>query len=129
MISPATGLHEGASHMAKLASSVDALAAGLPDSDPHRAALRTRAATLGQECGCAMSGTFLVTAAALVAGYFASMGSLNLVSGLSAVGFVFVASLAGKLAGLAVARLRLLTLRRKILRRLSGNEVRHVHVH
>ena len=115
--------------MAKLAGSIDALAAGLPDSDPTKAALRARAVTLGQECGCAMSGAFLAGAACLAIGYFVVTGLPSPLAALAAVGLVFAASLAGKLAGLAIARLRLLALRRTIARRLTTTEVPHVHLH
>jgi len=113
----------------KLVSSIDALAAGLPDSDPRKAAFRSRAATLGQECACAMSGFFLIGAAALAIGYFVAFGQPSLTSVPIAVGLVLATPMLGKLIGLAVVRLRLLTLRREVKRRLSEQEVCDVHLH
>ncbi|WP_421994644.1 hypothetical protein [Reyranella sp.] len=115
--------------MAKLAGSVDALAAALPDTDPVKPRLRARAVTLGQECGCAMSGAFFAGAALLAAGHFVFFGSLTPGSAATAVGLVFAAAAAGKVAGVAVSRLRLLALRRTIARRLASNGGRHVHLH
>jgi VIT1/CCC1 family predicted Fe2+/Mn2+ transporter len=115
--------------MMKLASAIDALAARLPDSDPRKSEFRSRSAALGQECACAMGGLFLIGAAVLAIGYFATTKQLSTASALVAIGLVFVASLMGKLVGLAVVRIRLLTLRRAIARRLSKNEARHVHMH
>jgi len=115
--------------MAKLASSVDALAAGLPDGDPVKAALRARAVTLGQECGCAMAGAFLAGAALLAVGHFVFLGKLTPGLAAAAIGLVFATAAVGKVVGVAVSRLRLLALRRTISRRLAASEGRHVHVH
>ncbi len=115
--------------MMNLASSIDGLAAHLPDSDPRKGEFRSRAATLGQDCACATGGFFLIGATALAIGYFLTTRQLSMTSALVAIGFVIGASLMGKFVGLAVVRIRLLTLRREVTRRLSGNEVRHVHVH
>ncbi len=109
-----------------LASRVDALAARLPSGDPRRAELRARIATLGDECGCRMAGVFLAGAAGLTVAYLLAVQRLSLASSLLALGFVFAMTLLGKLVGLSMARVRLLSLRRSVLRRLSAPEVPHV---
>lgn len=113
----------------RLASSVDALAAQLSDTDTRRAELRSRIATLGRECGCTMGGVFFAVAAMLTIAYFLATGLPSVGSGLLAIGFVFAASLLGKLVGLGVARIRLLALRHALTSRLSSLEVEHVHLH
>jgi hypothetical protein len=113
----------------RLASSVDLLAAQLPDADSRRAELRSRIVTLGQECGCAMGGVFLAGAAVLTIAYFLATGLPSVGSGVLAIGSVFVASLLGKLVGLGVARVKLLAIRHALTSRLSSFEVEHVHLH
>jgi hypothetical protein len=112
-----------------LAGSVDALAARLPDADPSKAELRTRIATLAQECGCTMGAVFFAGASVVAVAYFLATGQLGIGPGLLAIGFVFAASLLGKLVGLSVARIRLLALRGSLTTRLSSFEVECVHLH
>ena len=112
-----------------LARSVDALAALLPDADPRKAAFRSRIATLSQECGCTMGGVFFAGASVLAVAFFIATGQVSIGSGLLAIGFVFGASLFGKLVGLSAARIKLLALRSALTTRLSSLEVDHVHLH
>lgn len=112
-----------------LASSVDALAAQLPDGDPRKAEFRSRTATLAQECGCTMGGVFFVGASVLAVASFIAAGQLSIGSGLLSIGFVFAAALLGKLVGLGLARIRLLALRHALTTRLSSSEVDHVQLH
>jgi len=106
-----------------------AIAAQLPESDPRIVEIRSRMASLANECGCTMGGTFFAAAVALAVTYFLIAGRPDLGSGLLAIGFVFVASVVGKLVGLSVARIRLLWLRRVLTARLASVEVSHVHLH
>jgi hypothetical protein len=112
-----------------LARHVDALAARLPNVDPRKAELRARIARLSGECGCRMSGIFLLGAAGLTVAYLLALRELSLGSALLAFAFVFAMGLLGKLVGLGVAQLRLLAVRRSVLRRLSAGEVRDVQLH
>lgn len=114
------GLHRGDLH---------ALAAQLPESDPRIGESRSRIASLANECGCTMGGTFFAAAVAVSVTYFLIAGAPDLGSGLLAIGFVFVASVVGKLVGLSVARIRLLWLRRVLTARLASVEVSRVHLH
>ena len=112
-----------------LARHVDGLAAQLPNVDPRKAELRSRIAILSDECGCRMSGVFLLGAAGLAVAYLLAVRELSPGSALLAFAFVFAMGLLGKLVGLSVARLRLLAVRRSVLRRLSAGEVRDVQLH
>lgn len=85
------------------------------------ARLRSRIASLASECGCAMGGIFLVASAAGAAAYVLATGRPGLGSGLAALGVVGASSAAGKLTGIAIARLRLLRLRRLLEARLAAS--------
>jgi hypothetical protein len=104
-------------------------AAQRPERDPGIAELRSRVASLASDCGCSMGGIFLAAALTGAAIYFLIAGGLGLSSGLLALAFVFAASVIGKLVGLAVARIRMLRLRRMLAARLASLEGSHVHLH
>ena len=124
---------------------VDVLLARLPADDPERATLHSRAAAYSTDCvmhgtpvasrtaGPAtgtMGAAFLAAALLLAVVYFASAGGLGFRSGLTGLAFVLVAALAGKLAGLLLASLKLALLRRSLSRRLrSEGWSAHVHMH
>lgn len=112
-----------------LANRVDALAVGLPDSDPRKADFRSRIAALSNECGCTMGGVFLVVAAAVVIAFFIATSWLSVATGLLGCGFVLAMSLLGKVVGLFVVRVRLVAMRRTVERRLCEGGVRYVDVH
>lgn len=76
-----------------------------------------------------MGGVFFAGAAMLTVAYFLATGPPSVGSGLLAIGFVFAASMLGKLVGLSVARIRLLALRRALTTRLSSLEVERVHLY
>lgn len=112
-----------------LASRVDALTTRLPDSDPRKAELRSRIATLSNECGCQMGGVFLVAASVVAVAYLVTR-SRSLTTVVLALGFVLLLSGVGKLAGLTLAWLRLLLIGRTVERRLAmQSQVRHVDLH
>jgi len=77
-----------------------------------------RAKAYRNECGCAMSGAFLIAAALLVvAGSLWRPGAFTggfFFPLLADAGLVFGAAIAGKLAGIAIARLRLALLYREV---------------
>jgi hypothetical protein len=106
-----------------LANRVDALAVQLPDADPRKAQLRKHIASLADECGCRMAGSFFVAAAALVIGYLVTTG-MQAGAAVVGMGLVVAASLVGKAIGLGVARLRLRLLERRLTGRLSSVEAR-----
>ena len=109
---------------------VDALLVRLPPDDPDRVALQARASAYATECGCAMGGAFMAGATVLAVLYFSLAGELGVSSGAIAVAVVLVATLAGKGAGVALASLRLLLLRRSLSRKLrSERSSAYVHVH
>ena len=109
---------------------VDVLLARLPADDPEWATLHSRAAAYSTDCGCTMGAAFLAAALLLAVAYFAFAGGLGFRSGLTGLAFVLVAALAGKLAGLLLASLKLALLRRSLSRRLrSEGWSAHVHMH
>lgn len=99
----------------KAARRADALARLLADADPGKATTRAAIARLGNECGCAMGGVFLIAASLLVGAYtlfFGEFGARLVVLG---VVFVFVGSMLGKLTGVLIAVARLDLIRRRLL--------------
>jgi hypothetical protein len=88
--------------------------------------LHRRARGYSRDCGCAAGAAFLGAASVSIAAYVAVTGDLRVWTALAAVGVVFAASAAGKLAGLLVASVRLARLHRSLTRRLR---VVHVDVH
>jgi hypothetical protein len=111
------------------AAHIDAMASRLPEGDPRKAEIRSLLATLADECGCEMGGIFFTTATIAAVAYFVMAGPPSAASGLLGIGFVFGASVLGKLVGLTVARVRLGRLRGVIGARLSLVEAGHVDVH
>jgi hypothetical protein len=107
----------------------DALAARLPDTDPLKPELRSAIAAFASECGCTMGGAFFAGGTVIALAYFVVTGMPSIGSALIAIGLVFVASGIGKIAGLTIARIRLLRLARTVVARLSSGEVACVHVH
>lgn len=106
-----------------LAGSVDALARQLPDDDPRRGELRARIAALANDCGCTMGGVFLVGAGLLAVAWFVAGGRLGIGEMALAGGLVVLASFIGKGIGLALARVRLLWMRRVLTARLRAASV------
>ena len=88
--------------------------------------LHRRARGYSRDCGCAAGAASLAVAIAAIVTYVAVTGDLRAWSALVAVGVVFGASAAGKLAGLLLASVRLARLHRSLRRRLR---VVHVDVH
>jgi hypothetical protein len=104
----------------KAARRADAVARQLPDIDAGKARTRADIARLGNECGCALGGVFLVAATLLVAAYtvfFDAFGARLVVLG---VVFVFAASLVGKLVGVLIAVTRLTVIRQRLAARVAG---------
>jgi hypothetical protein len=98
----------------KAAQRADALASLLPDTDPGKATTRASIARLGNECGCAMGGSFLIAASLLSAAYAVFFGELGVRLVVLAVGFVLVTSMLGKLTGILIAVARLAVIRRRL---------------
>jgi hypothetical protein len=98
----------------KAARRADALARQLPDTDPGKATARACIARLGNECGCAMGGAFLIAASLLVAAYATFFGEIDVRLVVLGVVFVFVASMLGKLTGILIAIARLAVIRRRL---------------
>lgn len=88
--------------------------------------LHRRARGYSRDCGCAAGAAFLAVAILAMVTYVAATGDLRVWTALVALGVVFAASAAGKLAGLLVASVRLAWLHRSLTRRLR---VVHVDVH
>ena len=99
----------------RAARRADALARLLPDTDPAKARTRADVARLGNECGCAMGGVFLIVASLLVASYAVLVGELGARLVVLGLVFVFVASLLGKLTGILIAVARLGVIRRRLI--------------
>lgn len=105
--------------MNRAAGRADAVARLLPDTDPSKATDRARIARLGNECGCAMGGAFLIAASLLFAGYAVVFGELGVRLVVFGVVFVFVASMLGKLIGILIAIARLGVIRRGLAGRVA----------
>jgi len=97
--------------MRRAESVLDRLLRSLPDEREHLRPYVDRAKALSSECGCAMGGAFMVAALALVIGFeIVNAGSPHssvIVRVLRDAAIVFGAGVAGKLTGLAIARVRL----------------------
>ncbi len=104
---------------------VEALLRRLPDGDSYKATAQKRAAALDQECGCPTGGAFLIAAAVLAAGYLLLNQQVTIGTLLAAVGFAFAAAFAGKLIGMAVARIRMRVLHREVAVRIAKLEAAH----
>ena len=104
--------------MRRSESVLDVLLRSLPREREHLRPYIDRAKALSSECGCSMGGAFMVAALALVVGYeVVSAGSAQagVISRVLRDGAVVVgASIAGKLTGLALARVRLAWLYREL---------------
>jgi len=109
-------------------AAIDVLVVQLELESAERRELQTRVGRLSRECGCAFGGVAL--AAALVGtvvyvGVSGDRGPRTLALG---AGSVVAAALVGKVAGLALASLRLELLRRRLARRLRRHERERRHV-
>lgn len=102
------------------------LLAAFPEREAELRPLIDRAARYGRDCGCPMGAAFLIVSLALAVAYVASAPAAGFGSMLArvvvAVLFVFVASVVGKLLGIAVARFRLARLTRELTQRFAQNE-------
>ena len=107
-----------------LATDVDRLLDAYPSSDPEIGILRKRAQKYATECGCAAGGAFLVASAVAAPIVLTLAGSWSPHPMLYAFLLVFVSSLAGKAAGIAMATARLRFLLAGLRRRspLLGSE-------
>jgi hypothetical protein len=103
----------------RAARGADAVASLLPEGDPCKATARAYIARLGNECGCAMGGAFMIAASVLVAGYAAIVTEVGVRLVVLGVGVVLVASMLGKLTGILIAVARLTVLRRRLGRRVA----------
>jgi hypothetical protein len=99
----------------QVARRADAVARLLPDTDARKATIRADIARLGNECGCALGGVFLVVATVLVTSYAVAAGELGVWSVARGVLVVLAASMLGKLAGILIAVARLTLLRRRLV--------------
>ena len=104
----------------RAARRADALARLLPDTDPGKETARACIARLGNECGCAMGGAFLIAASLLFAAYAVLFGELGVRLVVLGVVFVFVASMLGKLTGILIAVARLVVIRRRLGGHVAG---------
>lgn len=86
-----------------------------------------RIKAFSNDCGCAMGAAFMVGALILLFAYgflLNGFGGSHLLAGvLGGIAFVFCASIAGKLTGIGLARIRLGLLRRRlrIMYKLKGD--------
>lgn len=113
-------LRQGPTMLKKAARRADTLARLLPDTDPGKATARASIARLGNECGCAMGGAFLIAASLLVTAYATFFGELGVQLVMLGVGFVFGASMLGKLIGILIAVARLAVIRRRLGRHVAS---------
>jgi hypothetical protein len=93
---------------------IDWLLRQFPSDDPQRASYQKRAIAYQSDCGCSMGAAFMVGSILGVAIAFAVDHRIALVRIVLAMATVLLATAVGKAVGLAVARLRLALLRRKI---------------
>jgi hypothetical protein len=114
-------------HPKRQLASVDTLLAALSLDDSERAALRARARTYDEDCGCAMGATFLILALILVPSYLATSGSSGWQTAVAGVAVLVTAPIAGKLTGLMLARTRLALLRRSLASRVGRSAHGHLH--
>ena len=108
---------------------VDDLLARVPAGDPEKVALEARARAHRRDCGCAMGGAFLGVALLLMLAYVAATVDLSIRTALASATFVLLATLLGKLTGLALAWARLALLQRSLARKLQRATSDHVYVH
>lgn len=112
------------------AASLEVLLARLPADDPNRTALWSRAKTYSQDCGCKMGAAFLAGALVIALMYFIFVAGITPWTGIAGIAFVFLAAILGKTAGLALASLKLMLLRRSISRKLQAEKpFEDVYVH
>lgn len=93
----------------------------LPGDSHEKSRLQQRVRTYRAECGCGMSGVFLVIAFLVTVFHQFYAGSFDWRSVVAGVAFIVGAALAGKALGIAWARTRLLLLRRSIARQIASN--------
>lgn len=99
------------------AAAVDTLLDSFSDQDPDVARIRARAQRYASACGCASGGAFLIGAALAAPIVLTLAGAWTPVAVLSSLLGVLVASLVGKLTGIAVATTQLHLLRRNVRHR------------
>ena len=104
----------------RMVISVDALIARIPADDPAHRRARDRARSYAQDCGCSMGGIFMAAAIAVAVLQWIVSPGLEPVRALYALGFVMAAAVAGKAAGLTLARLRLSLLQRSLASEWQG---------
>jgi hypothetical protein len=100
------------------------LMAAFPEREVEQRPFVDRAARYSRDCGCQMGAAFLVVSLIVAIAWVAfapaaSYGAL-LTQVFMALLFVFVASIAGKLLGIAIARIRLALLCRYLAKRFAG---------
>src|SRR5207237_914688 len=117
-----------------LHQTVEELLALCPEGRAKIMADVERANRLRAECGCAMGGRFFIISGCLAAVYLvqhfhAHLGTLLKMAALLSVA-VFTSSIAGKLTGIAIARVRLRLLRRRFAALLTNARMKtHVCLH
>jgi hypothetical protein len=111
-----------------VAAAVDTLLDSFSDQDPDVARFHARAQRYASECGCASGGAFLIGAAVAAPIVLTFTAAWTPVAVLWSLLGVLVASLIGKLTGIAVATAQLHLLRRNVRHRTRMG-VSHVHLH
>jgi hypothetical protein len=111
------------------ARAVERLLAELPAGDPERAALQARANRYAGECGCKAGSVAMALALVLTPAVIAVRGEFGLLTLVVGVGAVFAAAVAGKAAGLLLARVRLALLRVSLARRVERGRPGLVELH
>jgi hypothetical protein len=102
---------------------IDWLLRQVERDDPQRADYQRRAIAYQSDCGCSMGAAFMVGSILGVAIAFTVDYRISVFRGVLAVVTVLLATAVGKAVGLALARLRLVLLRRRITAHVRLTEV------
>jgi hypothetical protein len=93
---------------------IDELIARMPSGSSEINNIRRRVIAFRNDCGCSMSGAFLIACALSELVYFPLHGVHHVRSILIGIALIIVSALVGKLLGIGVARLRLSLLHRHV---------------
>jgi hypothetical protein len=119
--------------MSEAENAIERLQRAFPEERESLRPYSERAKAYSNECGCAMGGAFLVGSLALLILYgffFNRFGRAGLIAYVFlGTAFVFGAGMAGKLAGIGVARIRLAMLYRHLRVKYRVKEGSYVHLH
>ena len=113
----------------KTGIAIEGILASFPDEPPDAVLVRAHVRRYVNECGCAAGGIFLVLAAVAVLITLIVTDSWRLPLLLGSTLAIVAASIVGKMTGIAIAALRLHSLRRRLRRRVLALGVTDVHVH